>query len=130
MEQVLAWLNDPMHKTVVGFVGMFLLTRWPAFVKKAVPMVLTACSLIVTALGAAFGDLNAAAPAVYAAAGLGPAYDAWNAAAGSGVQSFLFNWLVPVAMAVGVHSYPKNLLQWFRLGAPIIEKNLAGAGKR
>lgn len=111
MDHLLAWLNDTAVKSVLLFLGGLVLARWPAFVSKAIPVVLTAFSAITAALLVMF---PAPIPNV---AGLAPEH---IAAAPAHTSSWLWNTIIPVLIAVATHSGGRSTAQWIKLGVGLI----------
>ena len=115
LPEIVGWLNDAVVKTVLLFVGGLILKRWAPFVNKAIPVTLTAASGLIALLNGLFPDIRAlGSPASFTLLGV-----EFYPAAGRGARltSWLWNTFLPVAVAVGAHSAPKNTLEWIRLGA-------------
>lgn len=114
MDQVLSWLNDPINKTVLMFLGGLILKKWGAFVNRAIPVALLAVSTLLAVLKALFPtlvpDAQAATSAVNAAVGVS---STWH--------FILTTVIAPVLVAVGLHSTSKNTKQWVEFGAKVIE---------
>lgn len=113
--RVLELLNDATVKTALLFVGGFILKKWPAFVNKAIPVVLAIASGLVSLLAAMFpAAAGGTTPALYVASAFVPA---------GVVQTLGHVWaspvvsaLVPLWLASGLQSTAKNTRQWAALG--------------
>lgn len=121
----LAWLNGPMVKTGALLLGGFALRQWPQVVNKAIPVLLAACSAVVSVVHLIFPE-QALAPT---AALMPAAYFSAAVAHGGGWGSFFSGILVPVVLAVGVNSGQKNVAEWARLGAGVWDAT-GRSGKR
>ena len=109
----LAWLNSPTSKTVLLLVGGVVLKKWGAFVNKAVPFALLVLSGLTQTLHTMFPDVSGPIqPAAYAVAAFSTR---------SGWGGFLFGSVVPVLMAVGIHSKSKNLSEWAKIGCAMFD---------
>ena len=111
MQQILDWLNDPTIKTILLYLGGFLIAKWPGFIKKFVPLALLVASIILAALNALFPVIVPAAHAFLAQSvslPLPQPHQPWW-------HYVLFSIIVPVLAAVGAHSSGKNTLQALKL---------------
>lgn len=108
MESVLAWLNEPLNKTVLMFLGGLILKKWPAFVNKAIPLVLLAVSILLAALKSLWPVLVPDAHAATMVAAVSGGGAMW--------KNFLTDALVPVVFSVGTHSAAKNTREWWAVG--------------
>ena len=108
MEQFMEWLNGPLVKTLVLLVFGFALKKWPDFINKAIPLVLTVISGLLTFvqfLSSLLGPAVAHAQSVTIP--LPQPHQAWW-------MYLLTSVLLPVLVAVGAHSTAKNTQQLAR----------------
>lgn len=120
------WINDPLHKTVLGVVGGFIFANFTDVVNKFIPIALLGLSTLTTTLQALFPSAGAAEviTATYAAM---PVVNEVHYHAVGFFSSFgkLGGWVVsaviPVAIAVGTHSSAKNTRQWWGAGKVIFD---------
>jgi len=107
MDTINLLLANPLARGLMLFAGAQLLTRNEGFVKKAVPFVLFVASTLVSLVQAFFPALVPAAHAAAAAAVSAPHAPWWAVVA---------NTVAATAIAVGLHSGPKNHREWAELG--------------
>lgn len=115
MEQVMDMLmNNMLLRGLLGAVGMLLLTKQAGFVKKAVPVILLAVNIILEVVKVMFPGLVTPAQAaemVGAVAAHAPWWKHWLLVVGS------------TAVAIGMHSGPKNAREWADLGFELFDKS-------
>ena len=121
IQAALNWVNDPVHKTVLAMIGGWILNRWPAFINKAIPAVVTAGSILLGVGQLAFAATGAfdAHPANFIAA---VAAEAGKPSVGSAILDAVVGTILPVWVATGHYSWGKNLVQWLALGLPLFVK--------
>lgn len=116
MDAILDWLNNPLNKTVLLFVGGLILKRWPAFVNKAIPIALAVTSALLSALASMFPAIVPTAHAAGGALADTVATSTQASAAGAPVIGWLAGVFVPVLAAIGTHSGGRALAQWADVG--------------
>lgn len=130
LNQIIAWLNDTMVKTVLLFVGGFILKKWEPFVNKAIPVMALLASAFISTLQTMFPSVvppPGTTPAMYEPASFvattfaGVPFYAVNTAAAKGA-SWVWNTLVPIAFAIGTQSGSKNTIEWFKMGLKLFVK--------
>lgn len=106
------WLENPVVRGLIGYLGMFLISKHPTLVKKAVPSVLLVINVVFEVLRIMF-------PAIVPAAH----------AAGDLVQQIGQPWwqhvvmvIASTAIGVGLHSGPKNTYEWLQDGLVLFKK--------
>jgi hypothetical protein len=109
----LDWANSPVGKTVLLFVGGVALKRWPTFINKAIPVTLLVASSLLSILHAAFPSLTPIASTTLMVTSA-PASSWWS--------TFITTAILPTVAAVGLHSGPKNTLEWAALGFKIFKE--------
>ena len=124
LTQIIAWLNDTMVKTVLLFVGGFILKKWEPFVNKAIPTMALLASALISTLQTMFPTVvpPGTAPASFVAGSfVGVPFYAANTAAAKGA-SWLWNTGVPLAFAIASQSGAKNTVEWIKMGLKLFVK--------
>jgi len=103
MQQFLDWLNNPIVKAVLLFIGGLILKRWDKFVNAAIPVALLVISIVLALLKALWPELVPASPVLVATSAGAPWW-----------RSVLVGSLIPVFVAVGAYSGGKNTLRLLR----------------
>lgn len=110
----LEWFDNPVIRGLIGYVGAFLLARYGNIVRKSVPMVLLVANTVITVIGILFPAL------------VSPAHAADGAALVEAVKAPWWHNLLVIltstVISVGVHSAPKNTLEWVQDGFELVRK--------
>lgn len=108
MENLMTWVENPMVKSALLFLGGWALKRWPSFVNKAIPVALLVVSALLSIIKSAFPDVVADGAVIATVVQAAPWW-----------KGFILDCVVPVLLAVGAHSHAKNTREWWETGAKI-----------
>lgn len=120
LSKALDFVNLPHVKTMLLMLGGWVWNTHRDTVNKAIPALVGAASILTTlaqvvtsTLGAAFPEAGVSPAAYEAVAGKGSGF--W-----SGAAYILVGTILPPIIAVGAHSWPKNLREWVLSGCQLV----------
>lgn len=121
LASALDFVNLPHIKTLLLMLGGWAWNAHRDTINKAIPALVGAASILATlaqiltsALGAAFPEAGVS-PAAYEAVAGKDGGGFW-----SGAAYILVGTILPPIIAVGAHSWPKNLREWILSGCQLV----------
>lgn len=105
-------IDNPVFRGLLGYLGAFLIAKNPNLIRKAVPVVLLVANLVVELVRVLFPAL---VPDAHAA-------DAVRVVSATRWFDHLLVVIGSTAVSVGLHSGPKNTIEWIQAGLGLFRK--------